>query len=184
MSQITVMPSKKKYVIGPDEMTKLLTHLILTVTGKTSTEIGLVGHAAYFDIKDKTCVILSKFDLKAVSQVSKKFGTEELIFPALDPLADYLYPSDSDLTIYELDEKKGIVVFKWHRNLALAAMCNVKLLPGKMTAFEFHPIIKESKKNKDVDRQVPALLVLETRFDNVESYDPKDAIPYLDSVGA
>ena len=58
---VELSPLYKTYVIDTTLTEKLLTNVILLITEKTSDELGLVGHSARYDVRNKKKDIISFF---------------------------------------------------------------------------------------------------------------------------
>lgn len=182
---INVTPVTKSFVLDMELTQKLLTHVILGITEKTSQELGLVGHTALYDMKTKKNDIVSKFKLSKVSTLVKKFGAEDYEFPDLEKLAGYLYVEEDGMEIYEIDEKRDEVLFRWHSNLTAAALVDVSLL-SNMLKFEYLPVVNPSKKEqkkKEIKQKVPMIMVITVAFPETRKYNPKEVNTFLEKNG-
>ena len=181
-----VEPTSKKYVLDTDAIQKLLTAVILNRTQSTNIELGLVGHAAYYDVKSKKKDIISKFKLSSIVEYSKKYGAADIMdFPKLSGLANVLYTEEDGLNIFEIDEKKDEVYFRWHSNLALAAMCDISLA-APFIKFDYIPVVEPSKKDQkkqEIKQKVPMVVTVEVPFKYEESYDPSAVHQFLEDNG-
>lgn len=178
-SLIEVKPASKVYALDTTAIQNILTHLICMITEKTTVELGILGHTAYYDLKTKKKDILSKFKLSTIGEYTKAFGAnDEVSFPDLERLADILYIKDWGLEVFDLDEKKDEIIFRWHSNLSVAAMCNISL-DSPILAFDYVPVVKPSKKDvkkKEIRQTVPMVVKLEVGYNYNEAYDP-NAVP-------
>lgn len=183
---LKVLPLTKKFLIDPGAMQKLLTTVILTRTQLTHIEIGLIGHAAYYDVKTKKKDIISVFKLSTVAEYSTKYGAvDNMIFPKLEPLANVLYFEDDGITIFDIDEKKDEIYIRWHSNLAIAAVCDVSL-DSPIVKFEYFPIIepsKKEKKQKEIKQRVPMTVSLEVAYDHDKPYSTDAVYDFLEKNG-